>query len=228
MRSHRDSEWDARETLIFCPLAFVARAVRRAAGLSRSRVIVSGLGADAMRRAMDAAPEMIHRALLLGFASGIDARVAPGNIYAVERLLASDGRRLDAPWVVEQIERVTMITVPEIVRTPVEKRQLADRTGASIADLEGMTFAAESVRRRWKWGIVRAVLDGPEQSYPEVFESLVRPDGTTRKLRAILWGLTQARNPETMAMTQGVATSAQKLGLVAKFVTTPGTAERMR
>jgi len=201
--------------------------IRSATGLPKRRVIVTGPGADAVRRAVDQAPDSIDRAVLMGFAHGIDHRVKGGDIYAVDRVMTPDGRQSIVPWVIEQLPRAAMVTMPEMVRTPEEKAALAARTGASLADREGAAFAAEASRRRWKWAIVRAVFDGHDIAYPDGLESIIRPNGTTSLLRSMIWGIRAQRSgPAMQSLLHGALVGAQRLGLVAKFVTTKDDGDR--
>lgn len=217
---------DAREICFFCPTDYEVRAVRRATGLPSSQIIRTGPGADAIRRTFDGLTIMPSGVILTGFAAGLQPPASSGGVYAVERVMAPDGRRVDAPWVIDRLERVSMISVPEPLRTVGEKRTLALRSGAVLADLEGFTFASESARRKWRWAIVRAVFDGPNDTPPQGMESLVRPDGRSRWLRSILWSFSVLRQgQQARSLMQNAAVGLQRLALAAQFAATPTSSE---
>lgn len=203
MRMTAVSSFEHRDVVVLCPTAYEARAVRRGARLHRSRVIVTGPGADAVRRAVLKVRDRVDRVLLAGLAGGLDPSAAPGTAYAVSRVSAIDGRRLDAPWIMPRLPVARLVTAPAVVSTPVEKTSLAIETGATIVDLEGFAFAEQASEVRLRWGIIRAVSDGHDQELPPGIDSLVSPRGRTRHLRAILWALVNKQRMGDMATIVG-------------------------
>lgn len=86
---------------------------------------------------------------------------------------------------------VTLIGVDEIIATPMDKARLAERTGASIVDMECHAFidACERLARERAidvyWSIVRGVSDTPDETLPAEVLNWIDADGNTRTLRAV-------------------------------------------
>lgn len=81
---------------------------------------------------------------------------------------------------------VTLIGVNEIVGDPAAKRALHERTGAAMVDTESHVFAAWAAARGQRWGIIRAVSDGPTESLPAELARWVDERGRARASRIAL------------------------------------------
>jgi len=228
MRTPAVSVDDDGGTYFFCATDYEARAVRRGSRWHKSRVIVTGPGADATRRAVEHAPDDIRRALLIGFASALTATPGRVRIFSIDGVVDDAGHLLTPPWIVEQLDRVRIVSPSSTVHSLQEKQVLAHRSGAVLADHESYAFGQESTRRRWKWGVVRAVFDAADQVLPEGIERLVRPDGRTRWLQSLLWSMRAQRQPRTAAVLQNAFTGIEQLKLVAMYISMPDGVKRTR
>ncbi len=173
--------------IVFCPMEMerkaVARAVR-AAGLTDVRVVQTGIGKDAVLRALDGAAGNAPRGSLMILAGACGGLAPCADVPAIARIIDEHGgcwtpRMADAAG-------VTLIAVDRIVATPGEKRTLAERSGASIVDMETHAFAAACEQRGLAWTVVRGVSDTPDETLPAEVLGWVRPDGGTRAGRAAL------------------------------------------
>ncbi len=189
MRDALASSAEVRDLAILCPTGYEARALRRAARVPRSLVMVTGPGADAVRRAVARVRDRVDRVLLVGLAGGLDPSVSAGAAYAVRSVRSFEGRGYDAPWVLRGLPTAALVTAPAIVESVAAKSELAARSGAALVDLEGFAFAEQASMERLRWGIVRAVSDGHDQELPPGIGELVSPRGRTRHLRAAIWML---------------------------------------
>lgn len=193
MREPAASSLAVRDLAILCPTFYEANAIRRIAKLPRSMLIVTGPGSQGVQRAVSRVRDRVDRVLLAGLAGGLDASVSAGTAYAITRVLSTDGRRLDPPWVVRGLPTARLVTASAVVGSPPEKSLLGERTGASLVDLEGFAFADAASSERLRWGIIRAVSDAHDQTLPKGIDTLISPSGRTRYLRAIIWMLANRR-----------------------------------
>lgn len=207
---------DHRDLAVICPTVYEARAIRRSAKLRRAQVIVSGPGAEAVRRAVISVRDRVDRVLLAGLAGGLDPAALPGSAYAVVRVSTPDGRRLDAPWLVGGLPQAALVTAAQIVSSPAQKTALSQQSGATLVDLEGFHFAEQANMERLRWGIVRGVSDGHDQTLPPGIEKLISPRGRTRHLRAIVWAI--ANKPHLAEMPTIIGQSMAGLQLVGRAV----------
>ena len=79
-----------------------------------------------------------------------------------------------------------VVTSPDVVTTPAQKRELGREHGAALVDLESSAFAAAAESRGWRWGIVRGVSDGPEDRLPAAIRGWVDERGRARPAKVCL------------------------------------------
>jgi len=189
-----DSEFKASpcqitRIVVLCPMRMervhVERALKRA-GLSRVRVVQTGIGKDAVVRAVDAAVGGAHRPdliILAGSAGGLrNCDPCPPIARVVD-----EG---DGEWKPFDPDRggrdaITLIGVDRIVSNPQDKAAVAAATGASIVDMESHAFAAHCQRLGVRWSVVRCVSDSPEETLPGEVLGWITPEGDERIGRAI-------------------------------------------
>lgn len=78
---------------------------------------------------------------------------------------------------------VSLIGVNAIVGDPAAKRALHERTGAAMVDTESHIFAAWAAGRWQRWGVIRAVSDGPNETLPAALTRWVDDRGRARASR---------------------------------------------
>ncbi|MFM9958615.1 MAG: hypothetical protein ACKVZJ_11100 [Phycisphaerales bacterium] len=89
----------------------------------------------------------------------------------------------------------SVVGVDHPVGTPSAKADLHARTGADLVDCESHVFAQACAHAGVRWGVIRAVSDGPGDELAEGIETWVTPDGRTR-LGRVLWAC--VRSPTTV------------------------------
>lgn len=110
--------------------------------------------------------------LVIGLAGGLDADAQTGSVFQIRSVRCSNGR-LSEPTaslsdfgISVDIPSAAIACVDHVVGSGSAKADLADRTGARLVDMESAHIARWCVINGWKWCMVRAVLDGPNDSLP--------------------------------------------------------------
>jgi nucleoside phosphorylase len=147
-----------------CALHVEERAARRA-GAAAVRV---GLGARL------GLPE--GRLVSFGLAGALVLGLPPGTLLTARRVVDADGTVLweDEPLRVPGALTAVVCDAGRIVDDPVERRELAERTGAVAVDTESAALAATGRLA----GVVRAVSDTPGQPAGRLAHGAT-PDGAT-------------------------------------------------
>ncbi|MBX3407636.1 MAG: hypothetical protein KF869_12830 [Phycisphaeraceae bacterium] len=197
--------------VVLCPMQIEHKAVSRElrrAGLSRVPVVQTGIGREAILRALAREMERHGSGALYVLAGACGGLAATADVPPVARVIDEHGgvwRPCSAP---DGGAGVTLIGVDRIVATPAEKQSLAERTGAAIVDMETHAFAAECEHRGAAWSVVRGVSDTPEETLPPEVLGWVRPDGGTRAVRA---AIDLARRPSLVPHIVGVVRRANRV-----------------
>ncbi len=165
----------------------VARALRRVSAahpdVGATRVVRTGIGRHAIVNALErecnhARPDLV---ILAGACGGL----APtDDVPRIARVIDEHGGAW-AGGVGFHPRGITLIAVDRVIPTPAHKAALATRTGASIVDMESHAFAAACAAMGLPWSVVRGVSDTPDETLPAEVLGWVRPDGTTRSVRAV-------------------------------------------
>lgn len=187
------------QATVLCPMAVERAAVERVLGSMhpnlRPVVIQTGVGKDAIVRAVERLaatapsdrPSIVVLAGCCGALAHVDDVPAIAGIIDEHRRSWGAGGPLHAPLAVGFHPRgVTLIAVDRIISTPADKHALHEATGAAIVDMEAHAFAAACERHGLRYAIVRGVSDRPDETLPEETLHWIRPDGSTRTLRAII------------------------------------------
>jgi adenosylhomocysteine nucleosidase len=145
----------------------------------RTLVAVSGIGAA---RAGDAASLLIAQGatelLSWGYAAGLDDRLQSGALLLPERVIGASGASytVDRQWhrriYVAMASKLAVYTdalveTAAIVKSPAEKRALAERTGGAAADMESAAHARAAAERGMPFLAVRSILDIASTEIPE-------------------------------------------------------------
>jgi adenosylhomocysteine nucleosidase len=159
----------ARERLFFRPKILRTLEPRiRLAELDGCVFVLAetGMGADRVRSTLDRIEGRCSRAIFAGFAGGLRADLAIGDLVWANEVVAADGHRFrptsPAP---ASANRGIVRSSDRLVTTPADKRRLAEE-GADVVDMESAAFAAWCDERQVPWQCVRAVSDGAQDSLP--------------------------------------------------------------
>jgi len=204
--------------IVFCPMEIERKAVARAlrqAGMHEVRVVQTGIGKDAVLRALTGAAsvqggEGKHaggtRQTLMILAGACGGLSLTQDVPRIAAVIDEHGGRWTPRF--SDAGGVTLVAVDQVVATPGEKAAVAARTGAAIVDMETHAFAAECERRGLPWTVVRGVSDTPEETLPAEVIRWVRPDGGTYAARAA-WDL--LRRPQLVPHIAGVVRRANRV-----------------
>jgi len=153
--------------------------------------------------------------LVIGLAGGLDAEARTGSVFQIRSVQDSNGRLLvpnTSPsefGITGDIPSAEIACVDHVVSSISAKAELADRTGASLVDMESAHVAGWCEAHGWKWCMVRAVLDGPNDSLPPGIGNWCDRNG---KLNAWAMVRSLAFNPLTLAKLPWLAKSHRIAG----------------
>jgi adenosylhomocysteine nucleosidase len=145
---------------------------------SRAVLVCGGIGAQAARRACEAAialfrPEVVVSA---GFAGALRPGPKIGQGMSFSRVIdATDGSTMDAGG-----EEGVLLSFPEVV-SAAQKAKLAQAYAADAVDMEAAAVARGAEARGVEFLAFKAISDGPEFEFPQ-FERFIRADGSFRTL----------------------------------------------
>jgi adenosylhomocysteine nucleosidase len=175
--------------ILACALAVEERAAR-AGGAWAARV---GLGA---RLPLPEGP-----LVSFGLAGALVPGLEPGTLLTARRVVDADGTVLweDEPLRVPGALTAVVCDAGFVVDDPVERRELARRTGAAAADMESAALAATGRLA----GVVRAISDTPERPVGRLAHAAVADGGTA-------WGVVARALLAEPRTTVGAARSARR------------------
>jgi adenosylhomocysteine nucleosidase len=189
--SSADSLRSKRQGIVLCPLHYERKQLT-AAGMGDEFVIeCSGPGRAGIERWFDRNETLASQSpwlLLVGLAGAIDPAIRAGSAHAISMVVNGDGKHMRAtmtPAVCDD-RAVRIVTSDTLVRDPAARISLHRATAAQLVDQESAAFASRAERVGVRWGIVRGVSDGVENSLPRDLEKWVDPTGRTRLGRVIL------------------------------------------
>jgi len=130
--------------------------------------------------------------LSAGFAGGLSPELARHDLVLADRLVDTEGNRLDLELPVDRewlartpgVHVGRLLTADRVVRSPDEKRSLGQEHDAVAVDME--TFAAAEVcrRRKVRFLAIRVMSDAVDDELPEDIEKLLRQKTTAGRLGA--------------------------------------------
>ena len=108
-----------------------------------------------------------------GYAGGLSTRLKQLNVCVPEQVIReSDGQALDLSDPIPRQtppmpDKLTLVTVNDVVETPEQKRMLNKRIGAEIVDMETFAVAAVCRNRNVPFFSFRVVLDTVDDRIPQ-------------------------------------------------------------
>ena len=138
-------------------------------------VVLSGIGQknaeDATNVLLDVfAPKIICSA---GYAGGLSSRLKQSNLCVPEQVIrALDGQALDLsnsiPRKASPVpNKLTLLTVNEVVESPEQKRKWHEQTGAELVDMETFAVAEVCRVREVPFRSIRVILDAVDDRIPK-------------------------------------------------------------
>ena len=137
----------------------------------------------------------IHRpawVISAGFAGGLVEGLPRGHLLMADSIVNEFGDELSVgfkmdPAVLAQTPKLhvgRLVTVNNIVKTPTEKRALAQRTGAIACDMETAAVAAACHAARTRFLSVRIISDAVDDELPPEIERLMQSKTLARQIGA--------------------------------------------
>ena len=165
----------------------------------RALVAVSGVGES---HAEQAAQQLVNagaRGLVSwGCAAGLTPELGAGALCLPRVVITAEGQRwpVDAAWrhgVVEALGRravcdAALVHATQVLASAAAKRELAERCGAAVADMESAAVARIAQRHGVPLLVVRSVVDPAALSLPEVIAERLDDSGQL-PMAALLRGL---------------------------------------
>lgn len=122
--------------------------------------------------------------ILAGVAGALAPSCAAGTAHWASVVIDAEGRRWTPPvqgsgtLARAMPSRVALAGVDGVIGTPKDKRIHQVRTGGCMVDCESAAFARAASARGWRWGIVRGISDGADDTVPSWMPQLLRRDGS--------------------------------------------------
>lgn len=174
---------------------------------------VTGIGGDRMLQTLellisDHEPEAL---ILVGFSGGLSDEVAGGQAVQAAWVLDGHGNAVrladDRPPTVitgtqTRQPRATVLTLDHVLHDPAAKRQLGQRHGAAMVDMESFHVAFAAAERALPMTILRAISDTADMALPASIEQWVSPEGEPRLGPAVSHALTHPWDIPTMLRLQ--------------------------
>jgi nucleoside phosphorylase len=184
-------EMPPRCTVLVCPLAHEARAIRHHLHLPpylTPKIVVSGPGAPAVAHALERiAAAHADRAGLLVILAGVAGGLAPvPSVPIIRAVVTEDAVAHPVPFIPhgdDSERRVSLLAIDVPLTTPALKQEWNELTGAALVDTESHALVAAAGRLGLTWSVVRGVSDHYDEALPKQVVRWVGPGGATRPLR---------------------------------------------
>lgn len=178
---------DTAQPMVITPLEYERQALLRAGVDRHCTLACCGVGAAAILRWADQQDQAMRSPVILaGVAGALTNDVIRGRAYIVSAVHAQDGRHFRPSFRPDLCDPEAGVTMTDhAVRTPDDRRALADRTGAVLADMESVALAEIAFDRGWSWAIVRGVSDGLQDVLPPQIDDWVDHDGKTNRGKVV-------------------------------------------
>lgn len=178
---------DLLPPVLLVPQGAEYQAVRR--GAAREPVAIA-MGRAAVE-ALDALAQSPSPVILLGLGGSLSPAHRPGDVVVCDRWRTMATEPLPCPMAAELRETLaaggieaaggTGLTSDRVICAAKEKRQLGQRYGASLVDMEGYWVLERLAAMSRAVVVVRVISDGAGGDIPDI-AAAVGPDGTLRPL----------------------------------------------
>ena len=136
-------------------------------------ILITGIGSrnaeNALRQHLTKRlPKLV---LTCGFAGGLNPELQSGDVVFMTGYPALEERLADA-----DARLASFFSAPRIATTVAEKKQLREKTGADVVEMESGAILAVCRERQIPCAMVRAISDTAEEDLPLDFNALSKPD----------------------------------------------------
>lgn len=192
----------ARPPVVFAVATAAERRAVERSGITDcgAFLVQTGIGPGSIRAST---PALLRRRpaglVSIGVAGGLTAALKPGAVLVPREILAETGERfpVSAAWRERifahlpepAVESGVIVSVARIVRTPADKRGLAEQSGAVAVDMESAELARLARREAIPFLVIRAVADPYDTRIPPAAGRALTRDGAiswTALLAALL------------------------------------------
>lgn len=174
--------------LLVCALEFERRMLLRAGLGGTAEIHCCGPGVNNVRSWAGQVHPANRVVILCGVAGGLSPKLAPGDAMVMVDVIDPVRNVRRRSEVVQECSRQSQFPLGSIagsstiIHNPQAKRELFERTGAQMVDMESAAFAEIAADRGWRWAIVRGVSDGADESLPIEAANWVDERGRTKPL----------------------------------------------
>ena len=170
-------------------------------------------------RALRVAPSAL--VVSAGVCGALSPDLAEGDLVVPETVVGPAGARYATAEVAGLRRAGTLVTVDEVVATPVAKARLWVEAGALACDMESAVILEWARARGIPAAVIRAVSDTAARGVPADLAAVVEPDGRVRTMRAVRAVLARPRAfADALTLRNGthaaLRTVAHALGRIAK------------
>ena len=155
--------------IILCALQVERRALMAGPIPEGVRVDCCGPGREGVARWAGEHRRLDRPVILAGLAGSLVEAHVPGDVVEVQAVVTSSTPRRETSWRIPPdlgIAAVDGTSSTRLVNSRPAKRALHATLGASVVDMESLTFVNKGVELGWQFGIVRAISDGLEDTLP--------------------------------------------------------------
>jgi adenosylhomocysteine nucleosidase len=197
-------------------------------GTKTVSVVCGGVGQESARRATEAliAGHNPRWVISAGFAGGLISAIARHDLVLANAIVNKNNEQLTinvhgspAAPNGSKIHLGKLVTVEKIVKTPGEKRKLAEETGALAVDMESFAVATVCQAQHQKFLSVRVISDPVDEELPDDIASMIELKSTGSKVGRAIGNI--FRRPSAIKdmwrLKENAVVSADRL---AKFLTT--------
>ena len=154
--------------IILCALQVERRALIAGPIPEGVRVDCCGPGREGVARWAGAHRHLDRPVVLAGLAGSLVEAHDPGDVVEVQAVVTSSSRR-ETTWRLPANLGVVAgdgTSSTRLVNSRPAKRALHATLGASVVDMESLTFMNKGLELGWRFGIVRAISDGLDDTLP--------------------------------------------------------------
>ena len=153
-------------------------------------LVRSGMGCNCAKDALweVARTYELDRVISIGYAGALDPALDVGDLVVPDKVVYFETQKSyslgeNTLTYIPEVIRGTLLTVDEVVATPLEKKALREKYSAVAVDMETFALAEEAQTRNLPFISVRCITDTSEQELIDC-SHLVAKDGDVSKLKA--------------------------------------------
>ena len=155
--------------IILCALQVERRALMAGTLPEGVDVDCCGPGREGVARWAGSHRHLDRPVILAGLAGSLVEEHGPGSVVEVRAVVTPGNSRRETTWRLPSslgVPGVDATSSTRLVNSRPAKRALHSTLGASVVDMESLTFATKGLELGWRFGILRAISDGLDDTLP--------------------------------------------------------------